>query len=69
MEIEGRALVGPSAAAGGLIPAAIPECSEPKPTTITRDLGQTTPAHEPWLKSLSAYDRRHSSEVHGSRFG
>ena len=30
MEIEGRALVGPSAAAGGLIPAAIPECSEPE---------------------------------------
>jgi len=51
---------GPSAAAGGLTPAAEPERSDPEPQA---------PARERWLKSLSAYDRRHSSEIHGSRYG
>jgi hypothetical protein len=27
------------------------------------------PMHTPWLKPLSTYTRRESSEVHGSRYG
>jgi hypothetical protein len=46
--------------AGELIPAAIPERTEPEPQASAR---------ERWLKSLSVYDRRHSSEVHGARYG
>ena len=57
----------PYVAAGELIPAAIPECSEPAPTTITRDLGQA-PARL-WIRPLSEYDRRETSHVHGSRYG
>jgi hypothetical protein len=64
-----RTRTAPSAAAGELIPAAKPERSDATPRAARGVDEPEAPARQPWLKSLSAYDRRHSSEVHGARYG
>jgi hypothetical protein len=53
---------------GGTAPyaAAVELTAEPKPDRVNPE-PPGAPAR--WLKPLECYDRRESSEVHGSRYG
>jgi hypothetical protein len=66
----GRGIAPYAAVAGGELTTAKRE-AELGPTRDRVDDAEPAPAPPPtrWIKSLASYDRRHSSEIHGSRFG
>jgi hypothetical protein len=57
----GRGIAPYVAVAGGELTTAEPDRNDAEPAPA--------PAHPRWLKSLASYDRRHSSEIHGGRYG
>jgi hypothetical protein len=50
--------VAPYDSAVSVATAEKPELADPKP-----------PAHLPWIRALSEYDLRTTSDVHGTRYG
>jgi hypothetical protein len=65
--LRGEPSAGPSVAAVQLTAGPQAEPLDRKPPNQLEV--SAAPAHPPWIRPIASYERRETSEVHGSRYG